>query len=208
MGSVALVVYVNLVPYACRIWRGPDWVAQYLPDEGHLVLGLLFFVIVALFYYISLELPLPIGQAEIPIIVALIVGVFAILALMAKPMAVSLPLVLILLDLYPYRRLHWSPAQPGAHDRQRVLARLALEKIPFILAVLGVIALTVVAQRQGGSIQALDVYPLAQRILNSFSSLFSCFLLSMVSSSNVNMPCLLLATGFVHFPLSKKYFYV
>lgn len=43
IGSVALVVYVNLVPYACRIWRGLDWVAQYLPDEGHLVSGLLFF---------------------------------------------------------------------------------------------------------------------------------------------------------------------
>jgi len=43
IGSVALVVYVNLVPYACRIWRGLDWVAQYLPDEGHLISGLLFF---------------------------------------------------------------------------------------------------------------------------------------------------------------------
>jgi hypothetical protein len=41
MGSAALVLYVNIVPYACRIWRGLDWVAQYLPDQGHLVSGLL-----------------------------------------------------------------------------------------------------------------------------------------------------------------------
>ena len=43
IGSVALLVYVNLVPYACRLWRGLDWVAQYLPDKGHLIFGLLFF---------------------------------------------------------------------------------------------------------------------------------------------------------------------
>jgi hypothetical protein len=43
IGSVALVVYVNIVPYACRIWRGLDWVAQYLPDQGKLVSGLLLF---------------------------------------------------------------------------------------------------------------------------------------------------------------------
>jgi hypothetical protein len=43
IGSVALVAYVNLVPYACRIWRGLDWVAQYLPDEGYLISGFLFF---------------------------------------------------------------------------------------------------------------------------------------------------------------------
>lgn len=40
---MALVAYVNIVPYASRIWRGLDWVAQYLPGEGHLVDGLLFF---------------------------------------------------------------------------------------------------------------------------------------------------------------------
>jgi hypothetical protein len=43
IGSVGILVYVNLLPYACRIWRGLDWVAQYLPDEGHLVFGLLLF---------------------------------------------------------------------------------------------------------------------------------------------------------------------
>jgi len=43
IGSVIILAYVNLVPYAGRIWRGVEWVAQYLPDEGHRLSGLLFF---------------------------------------------------------------------------------------------------------------------------------------------------------------------
>ena len=43
IGSAVILLYVNLIPYACRIWRGLDWVAQYLPDNNdHLILGLIF----------------------------------------------------------------------------------------------------------------------------------------------------------------------
>jgi hypothetical protein len=31
------------MPFLCRIPRGGTWVAQYLPDEGHLISGMLFF---------------------------------------------------------------------------------------------------------------------------------------------------------------------
>lgn len=44
INAASLVVYVNLVPYVCRMPRGVRWVKQYLPDEGHLVDGLLFIV--------------------------------------------------------------------------------------------------------------------------------------------------------------------
>jgi hypothetical protein len=43
VGSAILLLYIILLPYACRLYRGMDWAAQYLPDEGHLVAGLLFF---------------------------------------------------------------------------------------------------------------------------------------------------------------------
>lgn len=43
IGPAVILVYVNLVPYVCRLWRGLDWAAQYLPDKGHLISGLLFF---------------------------------------------------------------------------------------------------------------------------------------------------------------------
>ncbi|MEI7945353.1 MAG: hypothetical protein WCJ02_01590 [bacterium] len=43
IGSVVILVYVNFIPYACRIWRGLDWVAQYLPDnKDQLISGLIF----------------------------------------------------------------------------------------------------------------------------------------------------------------------
>ena len=43
IGSAVILLCVNLIPYACRIWRGLDWVAQYLPDNNdHLILGLIF----------------------------------------------------------------------------------------------------------------------------------------------------------------------
>lgn len=41
--SLLLLAYVDLLPYASRIYRGTDWVAQYLPDRGHLIFGLIFF---------------------------------------------------------------------------------------------------------------------------------------------------------------------
>jgi hypothetical protein len=43
MGSMFLLAYVNLLPYACRMYRGLGWVAQYPPDEGHFAAGLLLF---------------------------------------------------------------------------------------------------------------------------------------------------------------------
>jgi hypothetical protein len=48
IGSAVILLYVNFIPYACRLWRGLDWVAQYLPDnKDHLILGLLFVCIFA-----------------------------------------------------------------------------------------------------------------------------------------------------------------
>ena len=41
--TALLLLYMNLIPYACRLYRGMDWAAQYLPDEGHRFFGLLFF---------------------------------------------------------------------------------------------------------------------------------------------------------------------
>lgn len=40
--SIAVVTWVNALPYLSRLPGGTDWVAQYLPDEGWLVPGLIF----------------------------------------------------------------------------------------------------------------------------------------------------------------------
>ena len=44
LASVILIAYVNFAPYAFRMWQGVEWMAQYLPDEGHRLSELLFFV--------------------------------------------------------------------------------------------------------------------------------------------------------------------
>jgi len=65
---------------------------------------------------------------------ALVAVLFA-LALLSKPMAVTLPFLLLLLDYWPLARVPaawWSAA-----DRRRVVARLVLEKLP--LAALSVV---------------------------------------------------------------------
>jgi protein O-mannosyl-transferase len=70
------------------------------------------------------------------------------LSLMSKPMAVSLPFVLLLLDFWPLRRF-----EPATLNAQRsTLWKLLLEKLPFfaLAAVAGVI--TFVVQKTGGAV--------------------------------------------------------
>ena len=91
--------------------------------------------------------------------------VLAIAALMAKPMAVTLPLVLLLLDIYPLKRIVFSE---GIHRNLRFL----LEKVPFFfLSVISTI-LTILAQHAGGAFKTLERLPLHSRLLNALHSLF------------------------------------
>ena len=41
--SATVLVWVNALPYLSRLTKGLDWATQYLPDEGALVPGLIFF---------------------------------------------------------------------------------------------------------------------------------------------------------------------
>lgn len=84
--------------------------------------------------------------------------------LMSKPMVVTLPLVLLLLDIWPLRR--W-PAPAG--DRS-VLKRLVAEKVPFLALsfVAGLITLLI----QGKSATTLAEIPLTLRIENAAVSYF------------------------------------
>ena len=79
---------------------------------------------------------------------------------MAKPMAVSLPFVLLLLDYWPLRRI----ASP--HEYRRALA-LVIEKVPLFLIAAGVSVLAVVGQQQHGAMGDPTLYPLAVRLGNA-----------------------------------------
>ncbi len=88
---------------------------------------------------------------------------FFILALLSKPMAVSLPAVLLLLDWYPSGRI----------DSWKTLKSAFVEKIPFVLLSLCSSLITLVAQKSGGAVATLHAVPISSRLLVAGRSLFS-----------------------------------
>lgn len=86
------------------------------------------------------------------------------LSLMSKPMLVTLPGVLLLLDWWPLRRL--TPAG-DRENRAHLASRLVREKWPwFVLSVLSG-ALTIAAQHSGAAIAPLAAQPLSARLANA-----------------------------------------
>jgi tetratricopeptide (TPR) repeat protein len=87
------------------------------------------------------------------------------LGLMAKPMLVTMPFVLLLLDLWPLKRLNLSLNQPDG--RTSNLMPLIREKIPLIILATISIILTFFAQQSRGAVQPLELIPINYRIANA-----------------------------------------
>src|SRR5439155_3966185 len=94
---------------------------------------------------------------------------------MSKPMMVTGPFVLLLLDYWPLQR--WQPpfghgeGQPptlGAFARS--LAPLVREKLPFLVLSVTSCFITVWAQHAGGALRSIQAVPLLIRGLNSMIS--------------------------------------
>ncbi len=90
---------------------------------------------------------------------------FSILGLMAKPMLVTLPFVLLLLDFWPLGRL-----ERHASHNSTTISRLFLEKIPFFIFAALSSLLTFFIHQKGGAIVSMDVHPLNIRIANALIS--------------------------------------
>lgn len=86
--------------------------------------------------------------------------VFFALGLMAKPMLVTLPCVLLLMDYWALERL----------KSLRDLPFLILEKIPLFILTAISSYITFLAQRSAGSVESLDYLPLETRLLNAMLS--------------------------------------
>lgn len=79
---------------------------------------------------------------------------FFLVALLCKPMVVTLPCVLLLLDFWPLRRTEsWG--------------RLAWEKAPFFLLSASDSVVTVIVQKTGGAVASLAKYPMVSRVENT-----------------------------------------
>ncbi len=86
------------------------------------------------------------------------------MGLLSKSMLVTLPLTLLLLDIWPLRRINWE-MPPRA--RMLLAWHLILEKIPFIVLSVGVGLITIFIQHRLGAMATLKAYPLNYRLGNS-----------------------------------------
>jgi tetratricopeptide (TPR) repeat protein len=101
-----------------------------------------------------------------------------VLSLLAKPMLVTLPFLLLLLDWWPLRRFPAGVSQRPQNDQpladgrtdQPALAWILLEKLPLVLLALASCFVTLRAQGQGHAVVSLELCPLHARVENAIVS--------------------------------------
>jgi len=87
---------------------------------------------------------------------AVVTAAFA-LGVLAKPMVVTIPAVLVLLDAWPLGRIT---------DR-RALVRVVIEKIPLGLVAVGAAAMVLATQSGAGAVQEAEAVPVTMRLANA-----------------------------------------
>ncbi|MDH7601035.1 MAG: tetratricopeptide repeat protein [Armatimonadota bacterium] len=92
-----------------------------------------------------------------------LVMVAFILGLLSKPMLVSLPILLLLLDYWPLGRLGCPSGSHGVASFKTVL----VEKIPLFVLALASSVVTFLVQRASGAVKPLDAFPFCVRVANA-----------------------------------------
>src|SRR5512136_2176825 len=103
---------------------------------------------------------------------------FFVLGLLSKPMLVTLPFVLLLLDYWPLGRfslgqggVHSANAKPSPGGNQGSFPlHLVLEKIPFFALAAVSSVITFVAQQSAEAVQNLELFSVGERIGNALVS--------------------------------------
>jgi tetratricopeptide (TPR) repeat protein len=118
-----------------------------------------FFVILALLSYLKWVR----GQKKIQFALThlLLTG-----ALLSKPMAVTFPVLLLILDFWPLRRFSTHPGLSGT----TLIVNLLKEKTIMIGLCLVSVIITFWAQQSAGAVKPLDVISISARIENALSS--------------------------------------
>jgi tetratricopeptide (TPR) repeat protein len=83
--------------------------------------------------------------------------------LMSKPMLVTLPCVMLLLDLWPLQRLSLA-------SRRESVVRVVREKLPFFTLSAASCIVTLVMQKRGGAVGSLTSYGIDARVENALVS--------------------------------------
>jgi protein O-mannosyl-transferase len=125
------------------------------------------------------------------------------LGLMAKPMLVTLPFVLLLLDYWPLQRMEQkkppqevprllskgkktAPVKASVYpvDHRPLIQQLLIEKIPLFALTLLFSIVTYLAQRHGGALSSIDALPPSGRMANAFIS-YSIYVIKMLWPTNL-----------------------
>ena len=95
-----------------------------------------------------------------------------VLALLAKPMVVTLPFVLLLLDIWPLGRLRLDEGGIGGREHIATVRKLVREKAPLFVLAAASSAVTFYAQRQGGAVAEFEALPFGTRLANAVVTYF------------------------------------
>lgn len=96
-----------------------------------------------------------------------------ILGLMSKPMLVTFPFLMLLLDFWPLRRIYdlrftiYEPKDAPMSPNNVSLKKLIWEKVPFFILALVSSAVTFLVQKAGGAVVTMQKMPALERFANT-----------------------------------------
>jgi len=122
-------------------------------------------VLSAFFFFALLWVYAREGRAPTRMGRLMLFGLFA-LGLLAKPMLVTVPFVLLLLDFWPLGRIPVRGLRPAL----RALGLLVVEKLPLFALAAASAAVTYWVQSRSGAVPSLELFPLPARFLNALIS--------------------------------------
>lgn len=92
------------------------------------------------------------------------------LSLLAKPMLVTLPFLLLLFDVWPLRRIRLMATDVDAKAAPVPLTWLCIEKLPLLVLACASSVVTFFVQQQGGAMQMVEPKPLMMRLANAVTA--------------------------------------
>lgn len=169
-----ILLFIFLMRVTNCVWRSALVAALFAVHPLHVesvawiserkdLLSTLFWMLTMLFYARYVNHPKWVGYFAF--------SVFFLLGLMAKPMLVTLPFVLLLMDFWPLRRFNlFNQNSSNKNLNHKLIYAPIIEKIPlFILSVLFSF-ITLVAQKSGQGLASFGLFPLKTRIANALMS--------------------------------------
>jgi tetratricopeptide (TPR) repeat protein len=125
-------------------------------------------VLCGLFFFLTLHAYVSYVKERSPLYYVLSLLCF-VAGLLSKPMIVTLPLVLFLIDIWPLSRLELGV---GKHNSTRSSTVFALigEKIPFLVLAIVWSVITLIVQKQGGGLAKIETVDAGTRIANAIVS--------------------------------------